>query len=69
MKVKRYLKLEVPKGQSVFLWGPRNSGKSTYLRDNFPDSIYYDLLKTDTYLMYLKEPFGVIYYSVFCISR
>lgn len=56
MKVERYLKLDVPQGQSVFLWGPRNSGKSTFLRDNFPDSIYYDLLKTDTYLMFLKDP-------------
>ncbi len=56
MKIKRYLKSEFLRGQSVFLWGPRNSGKSTYLRDNFPDSIYYDLLKTDTFLLFLKEP-------------
>lgn len=57
MEVKRYLDLEIPLGQSVFLWGPRNSGKSTYLRSHFPDSIYYDLLKTDLFLMLLKEPF------------
>lgn len=57
MKIVRYLDLEVPQGQSIFLWGPRNSGKSTYLRDHFPDSIYYDLLKTDLFFTYLKEPF------------
>ena len=43
MKVKRFLSLKLPLGQSTFLWGPRNSGKSTYLRDHFPGSIYYDL--------------------------
>lgn len=56
-KVKRYLDLQVPLGQSVFLWGPKNSGKSTYLHDRFPDSIYYDLLQTDLFLAFLKEPF------------
>jgi predicted AAA+ superfamily ATPase len=56
-EVKRYLKLKVPLGQSVFLWGVRNSGKSTYLHRHFPDSVYYDLLQTDVYLRLLKEPF------------
>jgi predicted AAA+ superfamily ATPase len=56
-EVKRYLELKVLPGQSVFLWGPRNSGKSTYLHRHFPDSVYYDLLQTDTYLRLLKEPF------------
>ncbi|MCE5316353.1 MAG: AAA family ATPase [Parachlamydia sp.] len=56
-KVDRYLELEVPLGQSVFLWGPRNSGKSTYLHSRFPDSVYYDLLQTDLFLTFLKEPF------------
>jgi len=31
-KVKRLLKLELPKGQSAFLWGPRKTGKSTFLK-------------------------------------
>jgi predicted AAA+ superfamily ATPase len=56
-EVERYLKLEIPLGQSIFLWGARNSGKSTYLHRHFPDSIYYDLLQTDIYLRFLKEPF------------
>lgn len=56
-EVERYLKLEVPLGQSIFLWGARNSGKSTYLHRHFPDSVYYDLLQTDIYLRFLKEPF------------
>lgn len=56
-EIERYLKLKVPRGQSVFLWGARNSGKSTYLHRHFPDSVYYDLLQTDVYLRFLKEPF------------
>lgn len=55
-EIKRYLKLDLPPGQSAFLWGARNSGKSTYLHRNFPDSVYYDLLQTDVYLRLLKKP-------------
>lgn len=56
-EAKRYLKLNMPRGQSIFLWGARNTGKSTYLHRHFPDSVYYDLLQTDVYLRFLKEPF------------
>ena len=55
-KYKRYLKLDIQLRQSVFLWGARKTGKSTYLKDLFPDSVYYDLLKTDLYLRYIKAP-------------
>src|SRR5579872_4371886 len=57
LKAKRYLKLNIPLGQSVFIWGARNSGKSTYLHELYPDSVYYDLLQTDVFLMFLKEPY------------
>lgn len=40
----RLLDLSLPKGQSAFLWGPRKVGKSTFLKDRFPDSAYFDLL-------------------------
>lgn len=53
---KRYLNINLPKGQSAFLWGARKTGKSTYLKRRFPDSIYYDLLKSDAYLKYSKQP-------------
>ena len=54
---KRYLYLNLGNKQSAFLWGPRKVGKSTYLKAHFSDSIYFDLLKTDLYLKYLKQPF------------
>lgn len=56
MSIKRILDFSLPQGQSVFLWGPRKTGKSTFLKENFPDSIVYDFLKTEVYFKYLSEP-------------
>lgn len=53
----RILNINLPKKQSAFLWGARKTGKSTYLKQHFPDSIYYDLLKSDLYFNFSKEPF------------
>ena len=39
--VSRFLKIP---DQSCFLLGPRGTGKSTWLRDQFPDALYLDLL-------------------------
>lgn len=52
----RYLKLNLPKGQSAFLWGARKTGKSFYLKKHFPESKFYNLLETDLYFRLLKEP-------------
>lgn len=52
----RYLKIELPQGQSAFLWGARKTGKSYYLKRHFPYSVYYDLLETDLYFRLLKAP-------------
>ncbi len=42
--------------QSFFLLGPRGSGKSTWLRANFPDAHFVDLLAEATYQSFLAEP-------------
>lgn len=55
-KIKRVLNLALGKSQSAFLWGPRKIGKSTYLRDSFSESLYYDFLKTDMSLEFIKRP-------------
>lgn len=58
MQYKRLLDLntDLPKGQSTFLWGPRKTGKTTYLKKRFPDSVYIDFLNTEKFLKYNKEP-------------
>lgn len=55
-KVKRILKINLPQRQSAFLWGPRKTGKSTYLKETFPQSLRYDFLKTDLALEFTKRP-------------
>lgn len=42
----------------MFLWGARQTGKSTFLRERFPESAYFDLLNTDLYTLYDKEPWA-----------
>lgn len=44
MSFPRRLPVDLPFGQSAFLWGPRKVGKSTMLRDAFPGSLHFDLL-------------------------
>ena len=43
----RLLKLEEVENDSLFLWGSRQTGKSTLLKALFPKARLYDLLKTD----------------------
>lgn len=40
-------KLQIIEDESVFLFGARQTGKTTLLMQQFPDAIYYDLLDTD----------------------
>ena len=55
-KIKRILNINLPRGKSAFLWGPRKTGKSTYLKEMFPKSFLYDFLKTDLALEFSKRP-------------
>lgn len=54
--VKRILNISLPERQSAFLWGPRKTGKTTYLKATFPDSLIYDFLQTDLFLEFSKRP-------------
>ena len=50
--------LHLPKSgaQSFFLWGPRQTGKTTLLKAAYPDAWWIDLLKADEYRRYLQNP-------------
>ena len=54
--IRRILELDLPPKQSAFLWGPRKSGKSTYLKERFPHSLVFDFLNTDLVLEFSKRP-------------
>ncbi len=55
-EIDRKLKLDLPRGQSAFLWGPRKTGKTTFLRQTFPNSLVFDFLQTDLFLSFSKRP-------------
>lgn len=55
--IARLLKIDLPKGQSAFLWGPRKTGKTTYIKSAFPNSLIFDMLQTDLFLEFAKRPF------------
>lgn len=54
--LKRVVKLEEIKEDSIFLWGARQTGKSTLLRSLFPTARYYDMLKGDEYSRFSLRP-------------
>jgi uncharacterized protein len=53
---RRLLDLEAIPGESCFLWGARQTGKSTLLKDRYPGALYYDLLLSDLYRRLLEQP-------------
>jgi predicted AAA+ superfamily ATPase len=40
---------ETIRHKSIFLFGPRQTGKSTLVRQTFPEAAFYDLLEADTF--------------------
>ncbi len=52
----RYLDLDLPTGQSCLLWGARKTGKTTFLKQKYPKAIFIDLLKSDVFQSYFREP-------------
>jgi len=52
----RYLNIDFNENMSIFLFGARQTGKSTYLRTKFPEALYIDLLNTTTSARYRRKP-------------
>ena len=59
MITRKYL-INKKEGISIFLFGARQTGKTTLLHQQFPDAIYIDLLDTDTMARYSRRP-GLLY--------
>jgi predicted AAA+ superfamily ATPase len=52
----RRQKFEGLTGYSTFLWGARQTGKSTLLKKLYPDAPYFDLLLSNEYERFLRNP-------------
>ena len=52
----RILNLDLTEQQTCFLWGPRQTGKSTLIRTMFPRARRYDLLLADVYRALIDRP-------------
>jgi len=46
----------MPKRQSFFLLGPRQTGKTTFLKAHFPDALWFNLLEEGLYQRLLRAP-------------
>jgi len=54
--LERTINIKLSPRQSAFLWGPRKTGKSTYLKKKFPKSTIYEFLQTDLFIEISKRP-------------
>ena len=52
----RLLQLPLRGDKSFFLFGPRGTGKTTWLRNSLPEALYFDLLESDVYVELLARP-------------
>ena len=54
--ISRILKIQLPENRSAFLWGPRKTGKTTLLRQQFPEAFWIDLLDYGLFLSLSRRP-------------
>lgn len=54
--ITRYFKMQDAENESVFLFGARQTGKTTFLNQRFPEARYYDLLKADVFERLNRHP-------------
>ena len=45
-----------PLNKSFFLFGPRGTGKTTWVKTTFPDAVFIDLLESELYISLLANP-------------
>jgi len=54
--IRRRLNLYNEHNDSTFVWGARQVGKTTLIKELYPDSIYYDLLRAKDFERLLRNP-------------
>ncbi|GHT21927.1 hypothetical protein FACS189430_02870 [Bacteroidia bacterium] len=54
--ITRYFKMQDADNESVFLFGARQTGKTTFLQQRFPKVRYFDLLKADVFERLNRHP-------------
>ena len=54
--ITRLIDLPSAGSETFFLWGPRQSGKSTLLRERYPEAKWIDLLKSEVLRRYVTSP-------------
>lgn len=55
-KIKRSLTLDTEGNNAFFLWGPRKTGKTTFLKQQFEDAVFFDLLDPICQTKFLLHP-------------
>ena len=53
---KRLLQIDISRKKSFFLFGPRGTGKTSWVNNYFPEALYIDLLKTSDYTALQANP-------------
>jgi len=54
--IERIQKIRLPSNRSAFLWGPRKTGKTTLLRQQYPEACWIDLLNYDLFFTLSQKP-------------
>lgn len=54
--IPRRTSLPAPGEETFFLWGPRQTGKTTLLRELYPEALWIDLLKSEVFREYATHP-------------
>jgi predicted AAA+ superfamily ATPase len=55
-QIQRIQKIDLPQDRSAFLWGPRKTGKTTLLKQQFPRACWVDLLDFDVFFSLNQKP-------------
>lgn len=53
---KRLMHIDPTAGHSLFIFGPRGTGKTSWLKQHFPGALYFDLLNDDIYTELSARP-------------